>query len=90
MEEIFVIIGIIVFSIILPKIFGLTKKTIKKQEYNFINKETNRVLYENAREYENWNSQGRLFIRGMAMIVNDDGIPELIPQAKLTDIGLLH
>ena len=53
-----------------------------------MSKEVNRMVHKNAIAYDSYTSEGRFFKRGIALIKNDNGKYDLIPQVKVCETGL--
>ena len=56
----------------------------------FLRSEANRVLSKNSEINKSWNSQGRVYSTGVALITLKNGRKKFIKQAKLCDTGILH
>lgn len=54
----------------------------------FCKNEAKRGLVYNFKEEENYNSNGRVVKRGMAIIKEKEGI-KIVPQVKIADTGIL-
>jgi len=55
----------------------------------FLREEADRCLNHKCEADEDWNSQGRVYSEGLALI-EKDGKKKFINQRKLADSGLLH
>ena len=64
------------------------KNALNKASNTFMSKEANRMVYKNATAYDSYTSEGRFFKRGMALIKNDNGKYDLVPQVKVCETGL--
>ncbi len=64
------------------------KNSLNKASNTFMSKEVNRMVHENAIAYDSYTSEGRFFKRGIALIKNDNGKYDLIPQVKVCEAGL--
>lgn len=60
---------------------------IKKDD--FLASESNRCLNNFCQVDDNWNSNGKVYTKGLA-VVQKDGKKQFIKQAKLCDIGILE
>lgn len=56
----------------------------------FLREEAVRVLFKNAEADKEWNSQGRVYTTGVALIKMPNGRKKFIKTAKLADSGILH
>jgi len=56
----------------------------------FLRKKADRVLNHNAECTKNWNSEGRVYCTGLALITLKNGKKKFIKQSKLCDTGILH
>ena len=66
-------------------------KKILNSENNsqFMVKEASRIVFEDAKVDESYSSEGRVYCTGISLIKNEQtGKYNLIPQAKVCDIGL--
>lgn len=55
----------------------------------FMTKEASRIVFEDAKVDDSYSSEGRVYTRGLSLIKNEQtGKYNLIPQAKVCDIGL--
>ena len=60
---------------------------IKKDD--FFASESNRCLNDFCQVDDNWNSNGKVYTKGLA-VVQKNGKKQFIKQAKLCDIGILE
>lgn len=60
---------------------------LKKDD--FLARESNRCLNGYCEVDSNWNSRGRVFAKGLA-VIEKDGKKQFVKQAKLCDIGILE
>lgn len=89
MEVLIGISFIFIGSFLLYMVYILSKKNSN----DFMERESKRVLLENAKVSESYSSEGRVFTRGLSLIKekkssNKTNIYKFIPQAKVCDIGL--
>ena len=54
----------------------------------FLEKEAKRCLNDFCEVDENWNSKGRVYSKGLA-VIEENGKKRFIKQAKVCDIGIL-
>jgi hypothetical protein len=59
----------------------------KKNE--FLENEADRNLNNFCEIDKNWNSNGKMYTKGLAVIMDEKGSYRFIKQAKLCDIGIL-
>ena len=52
-------------------------------------RESNRCLNDYCEVDSNWNSRGRVFTKGLA-VIEENGKKRFVKQAKLCDIGILE
>lgn len=66
------------------------KKTLNSDnDSSFMTKEASRIVFEDAKVDDSYSSEGRVYTRGLSLIKNEQtGKYNLIPQAKVCDIGL--
>ena len=76
---------------ILAFIFSLTLAPLltKKKTNKFLENEAERFFFKSSRVDNNWDSQGRVYTKGIAFIIKD-GKKSIINQSKLADTGLLY
>lgn len=58
------------------------------KEDRLLEKESKRCLNDFCEADENWNSNGKLYTRGLA-VIEENGKKRFVKQAKVCDIGLL-
>lgn len=64
-------------------------KNSLKTENQFMSKEAYRIIFEDAKANENYDSEGREYTSGLALIKNkENGKYDLIAQAKVCGTGL--
>ncbi len=67
----------------------LNKLLNSKNKSQFMAKEASRIVFEDAKVDDSYSSEGRVYTRGLSLIKNEQtGKYNLIPQAKVCDIGL--
>lgn len=70
-------------------IFYKIKKSLNSEGNSFMGKESSRILFEDAKVNDSYSSEGRVYTRGLSLTKNSEtGKYNLIPQAKVCDIGL--
>lgn len=80
--EIFVGFLCLIAGLITSSLFWSFKKD------KFWEKESDRCLNKFCEVDENWNSNGRVYTKGLT-VIEKDGKKQFVKQAKLCDIGLL-
>lgn len=65
----------------------LYKVFIKKPDEYFVN-EAKRGLNDNFKSTEDWSSNARVYKEGFSIVKSEEGV-EIVPQVKLSGIGLL-
>lgn len=55
----------------------------------FLAKEADRCLNHFCEADENWNSKGRIYVTGLA-VIEEDGKKRFVKQKKLFDLGILE
>jgi len=61
----------------------------RSKKDDFLADESKRCLYNFCEVDANWNSRGRVFTKGLA-VVEKNGKKQFVKQAKLCDIGILE
>jgi hypothetical protein len=88
--DILLILGIPFILVILKASYRIyiNRKDYENRPMTFLENEAERVWFDHARKSSGWNSRGRSFTRGIAMITDKDGKRKLISQSKLVDGGI--